>query len=261
MEQSRNTGPGRAKMDLESDTVQQQGIEPHTKAGGCVLVLVLLGLGALVVYQYDVPYVDDAVAAVQEIEVGELAADLQGLIPDRESSEETDGVAQDETDQEEDKTADSAAPTGAAAGPGGGAVGGERPEPRPYDAPEAGYQEEGFNPDEIELDLGAESSGEPTGGPGRLENRQIQNVVNANRGQLVDCYAEVLDTYGEMSGSVTFDIAVGADGDVRMIRVAESSLRSHEAEECFIRRARNWSFPATDAGGHTRFQHEMEFRF
>lgn len=242
-------------MDLDSEQLDDRGIEPHEKFGGCLLVLVLLGLAGVVVYHHDVPYVDDAIAELQEIDVNALAADLHGLFPDGDSGEELD-LEEPKDDEEEVETA----PAERATGTPSAAVE-ERPEPRPYDAPAAGYREAGFNPDEVELDLSAGGPAGQTGQVRRLTDRQIQNVVDANRHQLVDCYADTLDTYGEMSGAVEFDFAVGNDGEVRMVEIVDSTLRSHEAEECFVERAQNWSFPETGAGQPTRFQNEMQFQY
>lgn len=131
-----------------------------------------------------------------------------------------------------------------------------------YEGPTSIYIEEGFDPEVTDLAFGADepvSHADPTA-PTRLSNRQIQRVLQDHQSELLRCYARELETNPDLGGDVEFDFAIRPDGEVAMVKVAESTLRSTSAEDCFVDRARHWNFPEFSHEQPTRFQINMGFR-
>ncbi len=129
-----------------------------------------------------------------------------------------------------------------------------------YSGPTAAYIEEGADNRDVELSFDVEDNREPTGIM-NLNNRHIQRVMAQNQRELLSCYGDQLADYPDLEGEVEFEFAVRPSGEVAMVRVKDSTLRSHEAEDCFVERARHWSFPATDQSQLARFSTSVDFRF
>jgi uncharacterized protein YxeA len=129
-----------------------------------------------------------------------------------------------------------------------------------YAGPTSAYIEEGADNRDVELSFGQDGDREPTG-IRSLTNRHIQQVMHQNQRELLGCYGAELAEYPDLAGEVEFEFAVYPAGNVAMVRVKESSLRSHEAEDCFVEHARHWNFPATDQDGLARFTTSINFQF
>ena len=149
---------------------------------------------------------------------------------------------------------------GASAAPDEATAEADGPRLPEYSGPTAAYIEEGADNRDVELSFN-ESNDRPSTGLHTLTNRHINRVMQQNQRELLRCYGDQLAEYPDLAGEVEFEFAVYPEGNVAMVRVKESSLRSHEAEECFVERARHWTFPATDRTDLARFSTSIDFRF
>lgn len=129
-----------------------------------------------------------------------------------------------------------------------------------YAGPTAAYIEDGADNRDVELSF-TDNDDRPATGLHTLTNRHINRVMQQNQRELLRCYGDQLAEYPDLAGDVEFEFAVYPAGNVAMVRIKESSLRSHEAEECFVEKARHWSFPATDRTDLARFSTSIDFRF
>ncbi len=138
----------------------------------------------------------------------------------------------------------------------------EEPERPVYEGPTSAYIEEGFDPDVAELDMGGPATSQANSElPSRLSNQQIQRVFRDHQTELLRCYGTALAHDRSLSGAVEFDFAVHPEGRVAMVKIADSSLHSTEAEDCFVDKARHWAFPQTSQDLPTRFQMSMTFQY
>lgn len=223
----------------------------HGKIGCLLLAVVFAAVGGVAVKFHDVPYVDDALAGI----------DFDGIvtgIAERFQSANTEANLADAAMRAQAPEEEGRRRTGAS---GGRAAPDEQAqEMPPYDGPSSGFQAAGFDPDHVEIDFGTESSG-GTGGSRFLTRQQIQRVMTQNQGDLLSCYGQELQQFPELMGTVDFDFAVAPSGEVKMVRVIESSLESKAAEDCFVQKARHWRFPATNQETHSRFDTDFTFAF
>jgi hypothetical protein len=118
--------------------------------------------------------------------------------------------------------------------------------------------EEGIDLDTI--DFSAPEDRERSG-PHMLSGRAIQQVINQNQRELLSCYGEELQNDSSLAGDVSFDFAIHPTGRVLMAKVADSSLESKAAEDCFVEHARHWEFPETSQDLPTRFETSVTFQF
>lgn len=129
----------------------------------------------------------------------------------------------------------------------------ELDEPEEY-VPTSAYIEEGADNRDLEFGFGGGTTGSEV-----LSNGMIQNVVTGGQNDLIGCYAEQLQENQDLEGKVFFEFAVRPNGRVAMVKVTDSSLRSKEAEDCFVEKARHWQFPAVDSDILTRFDTDFMF--
>lgn len=120
--------------------------------------------------------------------------------------------------------------------------------------PSSAYIEEGADNRNLEFGFGEGATGSEV-----LSDGMIQNVVTRGQNDLIGCYAEQLQENQELEGQVFFEFAVRPNGRVAMVKVTDSSLRSKEAEDCFVEKARRWQFPAVDSDILTRFDTDFMF--
>jgi len=127
--------------------------------------------------------------------------------------------------------------------------------------PTSEYVAEGFDPDERVVDFSEATEG-ARDGPARdiLTSRDVQRMLHERSDRLVPCYQKVLDERPDAQGDVQFSFAIDSGGDVRMVRITDSELRSPAAEDCMVRETRNWEFSKTHLGSVTRFETGMTFR-
>jgi hypothetical protein len=128
----------------------------------------------------------------------------------------------------------------------------------PYE-PTSEWIEPGLDPEVTNLAMGGGEREPDPNLPEVFSGRAIQQVMNAHQQELVRCYADGLEVDPDLAGRVFFDFGVAPDGHVAMVRVTSSKLRSKETEDCFVEKARHWSFPATRRSVLTRFDTDFNF--
>lgn len=124
--------------------------------------------------------------------------------------------------------------------------------------PSSAYIEEGADSDEQVIGFGA---GEGTGGGGVLSDSAVKGTITRHQNELIQCYAQSLDEDPDLQGRVDFHFRVAGDGHVAMVKVTRSRLADKATEDCFVRAARGWKFPATGGELMTRFDTDFNFTF
>lgn len=122
--------------------------------------------------------------------------------------------------------------------------------------PTSVYVEDGADSDVQVMGFGGKND---DGGGGRLSDHTIQNTILSHQNELIQCYAEGLQSDPELAGRVDFHFRVAGDGHVAMVKVTRSGLRDKGTEDCFVRQARAWSFPSTGGGALTKFDTDFNF--
>lgn len=132
-----------------------------------------------------------------------------------------------------------------------------------YEGPSSAYIEEGADSKVLQFGFGKENADlEPQDDrkmPRLMSDDNIQSVVSRNQNDLIACYGEELQYDETLTGKVDFEFAVAPDGHVAMVRVTRSTLRSKDAEDCFVEKARHWKFPKTNQDILTRFDTDFTF--
>lgn len=132
-----------------------------------------------------------------------------------------------------------------------------------YTGPSSAYIEEGADSKVLQFGFGQENAGsdqqEDRKVPRLMSDDNIQFVVSKNQNDLLTCYGEELQYDETLAGKVDFEFAVAPDGHVAMVRVIRSTLRSKDAEDCFVEKARYWKFPHTNQDILTRFETDFTF--
>lgn len=131
----------------------------------------------------------------------------------------------------------------------------------PYE-PTSKYIADGFDPDERVIDFSESKVRSKKEGP-RLDvltTNDVQRIVYDRANSLIPCYQKVLDKRPDAGGDVGFEFGIDSDGEVLMVRITDSELRSKVAEDCLVEKTRNWDFPKTNLDFVTRFQTSMLFR-
>ncbi len=78
---------------------------------------------------------------------------------------------------------------------------------------------------------------------GGLDIDQIAAVINKNRGQIVYCYEQGLQSQAGLKGRVSVQFVIGKSGRITTAGVAKSSLRSQSVESCIVSKMKAWQFP------------------
>ncbi len=78
---------------------------------------------------------------------------------------------------------------------------------------------------------------------GGLDRDQINAVIQQNLGQITYCYEVGLQRQPRLAGRVAVHFVIGSRGWVTFARVANTSLRSRQVEDCIVQKLRGWKFP------------------
>src|SRR5690554_5529957 len=132
-----------------------------------------------------------------------------------------------------------------------------------YEGPSSAYIEAGADSNVLQFGFGSENAGsdqpDDQKTPRMMSDENVQFVVSRNQNDLIACYDEELQYDETLAGKVDFEFAVAPDGHVAMVRVSRSTLRSKDAEDCFVEKARHWKFPKTNQDILTRFETDFTF--
>lgn len=124
--------------------------------------------------------------------------------------------------------------------------------------PSSAYIEKGADSDVTQLGFEKEEQDAPSR---PLSEYDIQNTIAENQNDLITCYAEGLEDNPDLTGRVDFHFRIAGDGHVAMIKVTESGLRDKATEDCFVRVARAWEFPASNSPMLTKFDTDFMFAY
>lgn len=78
---------------------------------------------------------------------------------------------------------------------------------------------------------------------GGLDRDQIAAVINKNKGQIIYCYEQGLQGQPSLNGRVSVAFIIGANGRISTAKVAQTSLRSAQVENCMLAKMKSWQFP------------------
>lgn len=129
---------------------------------------------------------------------------------------------------------------------------------QPYE-PTSRYIDEGLDPEVTTFAMGNGDQPTPEGAREMLSDAEIQRIINEHQNELLECYAASLQDDPELKGRVFFRFGIAPDGHVALVEVTESRLRSKSTEDCFVERARRWSFPPTSRSVLTKFTTDFMF--
>lgn len=125
--------------------------------------------------------------------------------------------------------------------------------------PTSAYVEKGADSD-VQV-MGFDGDGGGGGGGARLSEYAIQDTIAQHQNDLIMCYAEGLEQNPDLQGRVDFHFRIAGDGHVAMVKVTRSGLRDRATEDCFVEKARQWSFPRTGGEALTKFDTDFNFTF
>ena len=78
---------------------------------------------------------------------------------------------------------------------------------------------------------------------GGLDRDQIAAVINKNKGQIIYCYEQGLQGQPSLAGRVSVQFVINANGRIGIAKVAQTSLRSAQVENCMLAKMKTWQFP------------------
>lgn len=93
-----------------------------------------------------------------------------------------------------------------------------------------------------------------------LDREQIHAVIARNQGQIRFCYEKGLEQDTSLSGRVTVDFTIGANGLVSDSRVSQTTIKNATVEECIMQRLRSWKFPLPDGGVNVKVSYPFNLR-
>ena len=70
-----------------------------------------------------------------------------------------------------------------------------------------------------------------------------QAVVEANIGELQDCWDDLAGEYPGVSGSMLFSVELRRNGSVDWVDIAVDEIGSPKLAACTVRRIKRWRFP------------------
>lgn len=94
---------------------------------------------------------------------------------------------------------------------------------------------------------------------GALDREIIQRVVRQNRREIQHCYEQELNRNPDLSGQITMQWVISPGGDVVNASVEDTTMNSHEVEQCMAGRIQRWSFPEPEGGGIVRVNYPFNF--
>ncbi|MCB0366184.1 MAG: AgmX/PglI C-terminal domain-containing protein [Bdellovibrionaceae bacterium] len=83
---------------------------------------------------------------------------------------------------------------------------------------------------------------------GGLDRDAVARVMEANKGQVLFCYEQGLQSDPGLNGRIALRFSIGSDGLVSQAAVASSTLNSKIVESCVLQRLKTWQFPIPKGG-------------
>jgi outer membrane biosynthesis protein TonB len=89
------------------------------------------------------------------------------------------------------------------------------------------------------------ANGPHAGSIHQLSSKEVQHVVSTHRASTRACYDPESWRNPSLSGKVTMQWVVKADGSVDGAHVAQSTLGNSVVESCMVKDVTSWRFPST----------------
>ncbi|WP_375769146.1 AgmX/PglI C-terminal domain-containing protein [Archangium gephyra] len=98
-----------------------------------------------------------------------------------------------------------------------------------------------------------------SGGPG-LDKEQIRSVIEANRGDIRECYERALEQSPQLQGLIAVRFMINADGSVSDPVAARNTVGDAGLEQCIASKMTAWRFPPVADGGRVAVTYPFLFR-
>ena len=95
---------------------------------------------------------------------------------------------------------------------------------------------------------------------GGLDRDVIDGVIQRNMGQIRFCYEQGLQLDASLSGRVGVKFVIGANGQIKVADVENTTLNSKQIEDCILLRLRSWKFPLPDGGVDVKVSYPFSFK-
>jgi len=95
-------------------------------------------------------------------------------------------------------------------------------------------------------DLGMD---EPAAVQGGLDREVIRRVILSHRVQIRYCYEKQLSVTPDISGKVSVEFVIAADGSVTTARAVEQTITDPEVGRCIVSKVKTWTFPKPKGNG------------
>jgi hypothetical protein len=95
---------------------------------------------------------------------------------------------------------------------------------------------------------------------GGLDLEMVSEVIRRNMGQIRFCYEQGLQLDPALAGRVGVKFVIGANGQVKLADVENTTLNSKQIEDCILLRLRSWKFPLPDGGVDVKVSYPFSFK-
>ena len=95
---------------------------------------------------------------------------------------------------------------------------------------------------------------------GGLDLDMVSEVIRRNMGQIRFCYEQGLQLDPALAGRVGVKFIIGANGQVKIADVENTTLNSKQIEDCILLRLRSWKFPLPDGGVDVKVSYPFSFK-
>lgn len=95
---------------------------------------------------------------------------------------------------------------------------------------------------------------------GGLDLDMVSEVIRRNMGQIRFCYEQGLQMDPSLAGRVGVKFTIGANGQVKIADVENTTLNSKQIEDCILLRLRSWKFPLPDGGVDVKVSYPFSFK-
>lgn len=95
---------------------------------------------------------------------------------------------------------------------------------------------------------------------GGLDLDMVSEVIRRNMGQIRFCYEQGLQLDPALAGRVGVKFTIGANGQVKIADVENTTLNSKQIEDCILLRLRSWKFPLPEGGVDVKVSYPFSFK-
>jgi hypothetical protein len=96
--------------------------------------------------------------------------------------------------------------------------------------------------------------------PGKLEDKQIADVVHAHQAEVDGCYAAAVKDQPGLVGTVQVAFVIAPSGQVSEAQRHESTtLAAPKLASCLVDRVKSWRFPAPSGSGEVAVLYPFAF--